>query len=64
MKVQIVRAWNVWSVGDVIDVPEGMGTELCNTGRAVRCDEQVIETAAVEPDEVRTAAVTQRRKRK
>jgi hypothetical protein len=53
-------------VGDVIEVPDGMGTELINIGRVVRDvhTQQLLETAAVEPAEVRTADVTPRRRRK
>jgi hypothetical protein len=53
-------------VGDVIEVPDGMGTELINIGRVVRDvhTHQLLETAAVEPAEARTADVTPRRRRK
>jgi len=66
MNVRFIRAWKVYCVGDVIDVPEGMATELINTGRAVRDanPQQLLETAAVEPAEARTADVTPRRRRK
>jgi hypothetical protein len=66
MNVRFIRAWKVYSVGDVIDVPDGMATELVNIGRVVRETErqQLIETAAVEPAEARTADVTPRRKRR
>lgn len=66
MRVQFIRAWKAYCVGDVIDVPDGMATELVNTGRVVREHErqQLLETAAVEPAEVRTADATPRRKRR
>jgi hypothetical protein len=64
MKVRFIRAWKVYCVGDTIDVPDGMATELVNTGRAVRDTQQLLETAAVEPAEMRTADMTPRRRRK
>jgi hypothetical protein len=64
MKVRFIRAWKAYCVGDVIEVPGGMGTELINTGRAVQDSQQLLETAAVEPAEMRTADMTPRRKRR
>ena len=66
MKVRFIRAWRVYCVGDVVDVPDGMATELINIGRAVRdtASQQLLETTAVEPAEMRTADVTPRRRRK
>ena len=66
MKVRFIRAWKAYCVGDVIEVPDGMGAELINIGRVVRDvhTQQLLETAAVEPAEVRTADVTPRRRRK
>jgi hypothetical protein len=66
MRVRFIRAWKAYCVGDVVDVPDGMGTELINIGRVVRdSDPQLtLETAAVEPAELRTADVTPRRRRK
>jgi hypothetical protein len=63
MKVKFIRAWKVYCVGDVIDVPDGMGTELVNTGRAVRDTQQLLEVADAEPA-VEHADATPRRKRR
>jgi hypothetical protein len=64
MRVRFIRAWKVYCVGDVLELPEGMASELCNAGRAVRDSQQLLETATAEPAEVRTADITPRRRRK
>lgn len=67
MRIRFIKAWKKYCVGDVIEVPEGrdgMASELLNTGRAVRESQQLLETAAVEPAEMRTADITPRRRRK
>jgi hypothetical protein len=64
MKIRFIRAWRVYCVGDVVDLPEGMANELINTGRAARDQQQLLETAAVDASELRTADATPRRRKK
>lgn len=63
-KLRFVRPWRSYRVGQVVEVPGGIAGELLAKRVAVE-DTQgtLIETAAVEP-EVRTAAVTRKRKAK
>lgn len=64
MKMRFVRPWRVYRTGQVVDVPGGLAAELLARKVAVEDRQQdLIETAAVEPV-VETADATPKRRRR
>ena len=61
-KIKLVRPFRAYRVGAVLDVPGGQATELIRQGYAVaEMQQELLDTAAVEL-EVRTAAVTPKKR--
>lgn len=64
MKMRFVRPWRVYRTGQVVEVPGGLAAELLARKVAVEDRQQdLIETAAVEPV-VETADATPKRRRR
>jgi hypothetical protein len=62
-KIRLVRPFRSYSRGTVLDVPGGQATEMIRAGYAVEeKQQQLLETAAVDP-ELRTADATPKRRR-
>ena len=63
-KIRLIRPFRSYVRGSVLDVPGGQADEMIRTGIAVEEKQQdLLETAAVEP-EIRTADATPKRRRK
>ena len=61
-KIRLVRPFRAYRVGAVLDVTGGQATELIRQGYAVaETQQQLLETAAVEP-EARTADATPKKR--
>lgn len=61
MKIRFTRAWRAYRAGQSVEISGGLATQLLAQGVAVEDrQQQLIETAAVEP-EAETADATPRR---
>lgn len=65
MKMRFTRAWRVYKVGQVVDIPGGMAAELLARKIAVEeFQKPLIETASLEPVVERADATPKRRRKK
>lgn len=63
-KIKFVRSWRAYRSGQVVEISGGLATQLLAQGLAVEDhQQQLIETAAVEPD-AETADATPRRSKR
>jgi hypothetical protein len=61
-KIRLVRPFRAYRSGAVLDLPGGQATELIRQGYAVEeTQQQLLETAAAEP-EIRTADATPKKR--
>ena len=61
-KIRLIRPFRVYRSGTVLDVPGGQAHEMIRHGYAVEeTQQQLLDTAAVEP-EVRTADATPKKR--
>jgi len=65
IKVRMLRAYQAYKIGEVVEVDEGFAARLLAWGYATRETQQsLIETAAVEPDAERADVTPRRRGRR
>jgi hypothetical protein len=63
-KIRFTRAWRAYRTGQVVEIPGGLATQLLAQGVAVEERQQeLIETAAVEPAVERADATPKRRRK-
>jgi hypothetical protein len=63
-KIRFTRAWRAYRTGQVVEIPGGLATQLLAQGVAVEERQQeLIETAAVEPVVERADATPKRRRK-
>jgi len=63
-KIRFTRAWRTYRTGQVVEIPGGLATQLLAQGVAVEERQQeLIETAAVEPVVERADATPKRRRK-
>ena len=63
-KIRFTRAWRAYRTGQVVEIPGGLATQLLAQGVAVEERQQeLIETAAVEPVAERADATPKRRRK-
>ena len=60
-KIRLVRPFRAYRAGAVLDLAGGQATELIRQGYAVEETQQLLETAAAEP-EIRTADATPKKR--
>jgi hypothetical protein len=63
MKIKLIRPFRAYSKGAVLTVPGGQAAEMIRCGYAVEEKQQeLLETAALEPTEIRTADATPKKR--